>query len=106
MPRLGRVFIAPHTYRASVRYYQRAYGNGMAICREFGNPHLLITYTMNSKCPELEMMMLGGQTFADRPDLVGRLFIDKEKEFINDLSHNKVLGPVKAWFGVVEHQKL
>jgi len=78
----------------------------MRICVEFGNPHLLITYTMNSKSPELEMLMLDGQIYADRPDIVGRVFIDKEKEFIEDLTVRHVMGPVLGWFMCVEHQKL
>jgi hypothetical protein len=78
----------------------------MAICQAYGNPHLFITYTMNNKAPEFKEMMEDGQTFADRPDIVYRLFIDKANEFIHDITKKQVMGNVKAWFYSVEHQKL
>lgn len=77
----------------------------MTICREEGSPNLLITFTMDPDCPELKKMLGPGQQWYDRPDLVCRLFIDKQAEFRKDLTEKEVMGPVKAWFSAVEHQK-
>lgn len=55
--------------------------------------------------PEFKYMLLPGETWADRPDVVARLFISKQKELINDIEEREILGPVAAWFGSVEHQK-
>lgn len=103
--KLGKVFFAPPTFRGSRRYYQKAYADSQTICRAFGNPHVLLTFTMNSEAPELKALLCEGQTWADRPDLVARLFINKQEELMRDIVEREVLGPVAAWFSSVEHQK-
>uniref|UniRef100_A0A914H6D2 Helitron helicase-like domain-containing protein n=1 Tax=Globodera rostochiensis TaxID=31243 RepID=A0A914H6D2_GLORO len=96
-------------FRGSRQFYQREYANCMTICREFGPPDLLVTFTMSPDCPELQAMLgtdAGGkqQQWFDRPDLVCRLFVDKLQELYKDLTERGVLGPVRAWFGALEHQ--
>uniref|UniRef100_A0A183BR78 Helitron_like_N domain-containing protein n=1 Tax=Globodera pallida TaxID=36090 RepID=A0A183BR78_GLOPA len=106
---LGRVYMTDEHFRGSRQYYQREYANCMTICREFGPPDLLVTFTMSPDCPEL-LTMLGSdpsgkqQQWFDRPDLVCRLFVDKLQELYKDLTERGVLGPVRAWFGALEHQ--
>ena len=117
-PILGRVYHAPTAFRGSMRYYRKRYADAMALIRQFGPPHLFVTFTMNCEAPELKSMMNPGQKPDDRPDLVCRLFIDKLKEFMDDLglkdrsgrdkeaiAKYSALGPVKAWFYSLEHQK-
>jgi len=59
---------------------------------------------MNS-ANEFEHLLAKGQKWADRPDYVARIFINKHEELMKDISEREVLGPVAAWFGAVEHQK-
>jgi hypothetical protein len=92
-------------YRGSRQFYQKEYANCMTICREIGKPDVLVTFTMDPDCPELKYMLRPDQTWYDAPDIVCRLFIDKLKEFVKDLTEKEVLGPVKGWFYCVEHQK-
>jgi len=105
MPKLGRVYKAPETFRGSLRYYQRKYADIMAVTNKFGKPHLMITFTVNEKCPDLQHMLKPGQIAADRPDLTMRLFIDKVNELIKDINDREVLGPVLTWNMSMEHQK-
>ena len=98
----------------------------MAIVREMGVMHLFITFTSNEKAPEYKHLLFAdGQKCCDRPDCVCRLFIDKKRQFMEDLGLVKkksrddrpnadgytttethsVFGPVKAWFYSLEHQK-
>uniref|UniRef100_A0A183C837 Helitron_like_N domain-containing protein n=1 Tax=Globodera pallida TaxID=36090 RepID=A0A183C837_GLOPA len=102
---LGRIFLAPRTLRGSRAYYQLQFADAMAICRQLGAPHLLITFTMNSAAKEFETMLWEGQRWYNRPDISDRLFIDKSKEFLKDIVQRHVMGPVKAWFYSVEHQE-
>uniref|UniRef100_A0A183C4Y9 ATP-dependent DNA helicase n=1 Tax=Globodera pallida TaxID=36090 RepID=A0A183C4Y9_GLOPA len=102
---LGRIFLAPRTLRGSRAYYQLQFADAMAICRQLGAPHLLITFTMNSAAKEFETMLWEGQRWYNRPDVSDRLFIDKSKEFLKDIVQRQVMGPVKAWFYSVEHQE-
>jgi hypothetical protein len=103
--KLGKVIFAPSTTRGSRKYYQKAYADAQAICRAFGNPHLFLTYTMNSEAPEYDIFLKPGQTWADIPVHVARLFINKHRELMKDIVEREVLGPVAAWFSSVEHQK-
>uniref|UniRef100_A0A183C4Z0 ATP-dependent DNA helicase n=1 Tax=Globodera pallida TaxID=36090 RepID=A0A183C4Z0_GLOPA len=102
---LGRIFLAPRTLRGSRAYYQLHFADAMAICRQLGAPHLLITFTMNSAAKEFDTMLWDGQRWYNRPDIADRLFIDKSKEFLKDIVQRQVMGPVKAWFYSVEHQE-
>uniref|UniRef100_A0A183C0L1 ATP-dependent DNA helicase n=1 Tax=Globodera pallida TaxID=36090 RepID=A0A183C0L1_GLOPA len=102
---LGRIFLAPRTLRGSRAYYQLHFADAMAICRQLGAPHLLITFTMNSAAKEFDTMLWEGQHWYNRPDIADRLFIDKSKEFLKDIVQRQVMGPVKAWFYSVEHQE-
>jgi hypothetical protein len=77
----------------------------MAICNTFGNPDLLITFTGSTEWPEVKSKLREGQNSADIPDIVARIFIDKLKELKRDIFQRHVLGPVKAGFLSVEHQK-
>uniref|UniRef100_A0A914HAT8 ATP-dependent DNA helicase n=1 Tax=Globodera rostochiensis TaxID=31243 RepID=A0A914HAT8_GLORO len=102
---LGRIFLAPRTLRGSRAYYQLQFADAMAICRQLGAPHLLITFTMSSAAKEFDTMLWAGQHWYNRPDIADRLFIDKSKEFLKDIVQRQVMGPVKAWFYSVEHQE-
>uniref|UniRef100_A0A183BTU6 ATP-dependent DNA helicase n=1 Tax=Globodera pallida TaxID=36090 RepID=A0A183BTU6_GLOPA len=98
---IGRVYMTDEHFRGSRQFYQREYANCMTLCREFGAPDLLVTFTMSPDCPELEEMLATDasgkkQQWFDRPDLVCRLFVDKLKELYKDLTERCVLGPVRA----------
>ena len=84
---------------------QKQYADAQTIVRAYGAPNVLITKTMSSTAPELAKFLAKGETWADCPDVVARLFIDKLKVLINDLTVKQILGPVAAWFYSVEHQK-
>ena len=124
-PRLGLVYHAPVTYRGSRRYYQKKYADAMTIVREMGVMHLFITFTSKETAPEFKHMLFDGQVCCDRPDCACRLFIDKKRQFMEDLGLLKkkgreeyvneegfttaethsIFGPVKGWFYSMEHQK-
>lgn len=77
----------------------------MAICHEFGQPDLMVTFTGSTDWPEIKSKLRRGQTTADIPDVVTRVFIDKLEELKKDIFRRHVLGPVKAGFLAIEFQK-
>ena len=98
--------------------YQRAYADAMALIREFGAPHLFITFTMDHDNPDLKEMLYKKQYSSSRPEIVAQVFNDRLYEFQVDLglinptrrdketlARHSVLGPVKAWFYSLEYQK-
>ncbi|KAL3088960.1 hypothetical protein niasHS_009634 [Heterodera schachtii] len=106
---IGQIFMTDAHFRGSRQFYQKEYANCMTICREIGKPDLLITFTMDPECEELDQLLPIGpdgkrQQWHDRPDIVCRLFIDKRDELLNDLTKKMVLGYVTAWFFSLEFQ--
>ena len=79
--------------------------DAMAIVRSLGKPHLFITVTCNPNWPEIQRELLPGQTAADRPDLVARVFKLKLSEIKDDLFKRGVLGKPIAAIHVIEFQK-
>jgi hypothetical protein len=70
-----------------------------------GKPDLFITMTCNPQWPEITQHLLNGQTASDRPDLVARVFADKQKALCDDLFEIGVLGAHCAHVWAVEFQK-
>jgi hypothetical protein len=113
--KLGKIFFAPATFRGSRRYYQKAYADAQALCRAFGHPHIFLTFTINSECDEFKRMIPNKQDrnskdkaeqfWADRPDIVARIFINKQKELMKDIVKQELFGAVAGWYSTVEHQK-
>lgn len=77
----------------------------MAHLRAFGSPHFLLTFTLNSEAPEFTDIIGTDDSWVNREDAVARLFINKEKELMDDIENRQILGPLAAQFGTVEHQK-
>ena len=115
---IGDFFFAPATYRGSRRMYQKAYADAMALIREFGSPHLFITFTMDQDNKDLKEMLYQGQHSSCRPEIVAQVFNDRLYQFMDDLglinphrrdketlANHSALGPVKAWFYSMEFQK-
>ncbi|XP_071716695.1 uncharacterized protein [Rutidosis leptorrhynchoides] len=76
---IGKRIILPASHTGSPRYMVQNYQDAMALCREFDNPDLFITFTSNPKWPEIEGMLsyIEGQRPPDRPDIVARMFKQK-----------------------------
>ena len=79
--------------------------DGLAIAREYGKPDLFITMTCNPKWPEIKAGLLPGQTASDRPDLIARIFRQKQQQVLKDIEQKKLFGKVVGKIGVIEFQK-
>ena len=66
----------------------------MGIVRSLGKPDLFITMTCNPKWPEITRELLPGQSAADRPDLITRVFNLRLKELLRDLTKKLIFGKV------------
>ena len=49
--------------------------------------------------------MLPGQTASDRPDLIARVFRQKQQQVLKDIEQKKLFGKVVGKIGVIEFQK-
>jgi hypothetical protein len=79
---VGRRIVLPVTFHGSLRFMMQAYQDAMAIVRSLGIPDVFLTFTCNPSWPEIQSELLDGQTAADRPDLVARVFQMKVKKLL------------------------
>ena len=77
----------------------------MAIVCKYGRPSLFITFTANPKWDEITRELLPGQTAADRPDLVARVFRIKVTHFLHDLKRKQIFGRYCGCVWTIEYQK-
>jgi hypothetical protein len=84
---------------------QQLYQDGMAIVRKLGKADLFVTFTCNPKWPEIQKALLPGQTAADRPDIVARVFQLRLKRLMDQLIKEGVFGDVEGYLVTVEWQK-
>ena len=75
---------------------QQEFQDAMAIVSRKGKPDLFLTYTCNPKSKEILENLLPGQTAADRPDIVARVFKLKLEELEIDLMKRDLLGKIIA----------
>jgi hypothetical protein len=104
MSNLGKKIILPASFDGSPRDMSAKYQDAMAICKEFGKPTFFITFTANPNWDEVKNSLLPGQTPADRPDVVARVFHLKLKILMKILKDG-VLGESVAYCSTIEFQK-
>ncbi|XP_075645519.1 uncharacterized protein LOC142616582 [Castanea sativa] len=94
----GKRFVLPSSFTGSPRYMIENYQDAMAICRWAGYPDLFITFTCNTKWPEIDLFLSRkpGQKVEDRPDVIARVFKIKLDQLLYDLKHGQHFGKVIA----------
>jgi len=102
---VGKTFILPSSFTGGPRFMQQLYQNAMAISRFFGKPTLFITFTANPNWREIQNELLPGQTAADRPDLVARVYNLKHRELLHDLNTRNIFGRYKGIVRTIKYQK-
>ena len=99
----GRRIILPATTPGSKRYMHNLYCDFLAIARKYGLPDLFITFTCNSKWPEI-IEACEGRPSWQRPVIVCRVFRKKLRE-LRAYIRDGAFGKVDADVMVVEFQK-
>ncbi|XP_071718264.1 uncharacterized protein [Rutidosis leptorrhynchoides] len=104
---IGKRIILPSSHTGSPRYMVQSYQDAMALCREFDNPDLFITFTSNPRWPGIEEMLsyIEGQRAPDRPEIVARLFKQKLDAMMADIMKAHVFGTCEAGIYIIEFQK-
>ena len=80
------------------------YMDALAVVRELGKPSLFITMTCNPKWPEIVESLPNGSRAEDHPEIVARVFNQKLKELMEDLTKHHKLGVTVGHMMVVEFQ--
>lgn len=101
----GVPLILPSTFSGSPRNMRETCCDAMSIFGKHGAPDLFITFTANPNWPEVLENLNPGETAADRPDLVARVFKTKLNALLKELVECGVLGKVIAYVYTIEFQK-
>ena len=102
---LGQRLILPSSFTGSSRNMIQHCQDALAINRHFHGADLFLTMTADPNWPEITEALLPGQTTADRPDLVVRVFRKKAEEIRDDLFKRGYLGQTAACVWTIEYQK-
>ena len=84
---------------------QQNYLDAMSIVKRYGKPDFFITMTANPSWREIKESLREGETAANRPDLVARVFKIKFRLLLDKLLKEHVLGKVVGYTWVIEFQK-
>lgn len=87
----------PSSHPGSPGYQQRIMLDGLALVRDYGNPHFFITVTINPNWVNIKSRLEPYQNDSDRPDVTVRSFNDLKKKFIKNLTNVSIFG-VKAQY--------
>lgn len=89
----GKSIIIPPSFTGGPRYMRDSYLDAMATCKHFGFPDLFITFTCNSKWPEITRFVNERNLKAeDRPDIICRVFKMKLDNLMDDLTRKHIFG--------------
>lgn len=99
---MGKMTILPSSFTGGRRYMIQNYHDAIAICRVHGPPDFFVTFTCNSKWPEIaEGILEPGQKPSDRADIIVRVFNMKLEELLHDIKSGKAFGPCTAGTSVL-----
>jgi hypothetical protein len=104
-PAIGKRVILPPSFAGGPRDMHRRFQDAMAVVRKYHKPDLFVTFTCNPNWKEIKEALLPGQTPADRPDIVARVFKEKLNKFMEGIKKKKIFGRTVAVLHVVEFQK-
>ena len=101
----GKKMLLPATLGGSDRALHQQFLDAMALVSKFGRPDFFITITASPKWKEVVANLKPGETAADRPDLLARVFRMKLQELLEELKAGAIFGRHIAHTYVVEYQK-
>ena len=90
---IGKCIILPSSHLGSSRSMYQLYQDSMALARYYQKVDYFITMTANPHWHEIEESLLTGQTAADRPDIVARVF-NLKKDALHLLCTSQIRGEV------------
>jgi hypothetical protein len=101
---IGQRFILPSSYIGGSRFMFQLYQDSLAIARFSGKPDWFLTMTADANCPEIKDELLPGQSAADRPDLVARVFREKVRILLKAVKEG-AFGDFMGMVYTIEFQK-
>ena len=104
-PKIGKAVYLPSSFHGGPRHLHQCYLDAMALVARYGRPDAFITMTASPRWPEVQANLRPGELAHNRPDLIARVFRQKLRALLRDLTVNHHLGRVIAYTYVIEFQK-
>ncbi|CAN1120468.1 hypothetical protein LINPERHAP2_LOCUS212 [Linum perenne] len=105
----GQRVILSSSLTGSPRYKYENFQDAVAICRTLGYPNLFITFTCNTKWPEVQFMIdlvrETGVKDPNRADVMAHMFKIKLNQLISEIRTKEIFGNTVAFVQAVEFQK-
>ncbi|CAN1799650.1 ATP-dependent DNA helicase PIF1 [Linum perenne] len=105
----GKHIILASSHTGSPRYKYENFQDAVAICRTLGYPDLFITFTCNTKWPEVQFMTdLVRRTEKNDPnraDVLARVFKVKLNQLMLEIKTKAIFGTTIAFVHTTEFQK-
>uniref|UniRef100_UPI0035901195 uncharacterized protein n=1 Tax=Myxine glutinosa TaxID=7769 RepID=UPI0035901195 len=101
---VGQSVVLPATYTGGPRWMHEKQSDAMAYVRRFGKPDFFITMTTNPKWTEIQENLQPGQEAQNRPDIIARVFRQKQKKLM-ELLKRGAFGKMQAFLYTIEYQK-
>jgi len=102
---VGKSVFLPPSFSGSPRHLHQCFLDAMTLVASYGKPDFFITMTASPTWKEVTANLRPGEQAHNRPDLVARVFRQKLKQLIHELTVEECLGKVAAYTYVVEFQK-
>jgi hypothetical protein len=102
---VGRRVVLPSSYIGGPRYMNQRFQDAIAVARHYHGFDLFITFTSNPSWEVLTSALLPGQTTADRPDLIVRVFKMYKDALLHDVVNGHIFGHILARVHSIEFQK-
>ena len=101
---VGKVSYLPSSVPGSPRHLRRLRVDALELARRKGPPTFFITVTCNPYWPEILASLGAGQTAADRPDIVVRVFHERLERLMVHLRKD-FYGKRRYIIRVIEYQR-
>jgi len=101
---LGKTYYLPSSVLGSPRHLRRLRTDALELARRKGPPTWFITLTCNPYWPEIQQALAPGQTAADRPDIVVRVFHARLERMMKVLKED-FCGELAYIVKVIEYQR-
>jgi hypothetical protein len=94
---IGKTIILPASHTGGRRYMIQNYHDSIAICRVHGPPDFFVTFTSNSKWPDIsESLFESRQKPTDRAEVIVRVYHMKLEKLPSDIKSEKIFRPCIA----------
>ena len=87
-----KIYMPAQEY-GSRRRARKNVNDGIELCNVYGKPDFFITLTANPMWSDIQYQIGPGQTWADRPDVVNRVFKQKLEDLLEKLRHGRDFFP-------------